>query len=202
MKRLIPFLLALLTCSCGPADSTTSAPPAPPAPPPLPANSLVQNGDFSQGAAHWEGDVQLPRKAGTGIDITLNPAAWTRIYQTFKPSTGTQFSIVVNYRFLPGLTVSQNAADYANITKQIQIPGFDNYPSIHLSPGQCYGTIGNPNSSSMSMELFNPNLTSTDLQTYTHTYPPVPVSDTDTFALAFPPGTGTVFITGIAVTSN
>src|SRR5580693_7813400 len=101
MKRLIPFLLVLLTCSCGPADSSTSAPPAPPEPPPLPANNLVQNGDFSQGTAHWEGDIQLPRKVGSGIDITLSPTTWTRIYQTFPPGNATHFSIVVHYNLLP-----------------------------------------------------------------------------------------------------
>jgi hypothetical protein len=200
MKRLLPFLLTLLICSCGPATSTTPA--APPAPPTIPANSLVQNGDFSQGTANWTGDAKPAQAPAKGITIKLDPAAWTRVYQTFHSGNGTQFSINVNYQLSPGMHASDDPADYAQITQKINLVGFDNYHSQNVNPHQFYGTLGNPGDSVVSSEVYDPNYNTTDVQNYQHTYPAVPASEQKIFCLAFPPGNGTVTLLGIAVTSN
>jgi hypothetical protein len=176
---------------------------------------LIENGDFSEGAAHWEGNGKTPQAyaAGNpsaltdpltskGLIVTLNPASWTRIYQTFPTHNGTLYSIFVTYKLSPDVTLSKNAADYVVIGHQIQVPGFERFGSITSPPCVFYGTIGDTNSTSVDMEVYSPKLGSSEVQTYQHTYPPIPVSGIKTFALAYPPGTGTVVILGVAVTSN
>jgi hypothetical protein len=197
MKNL---LLALLILAC---------------PGTLHADSLIQNGDFSHGDSAWQGDGKTPSAyaAGNpatltdpltskGLIVTLNPTAWTRIFQPFPSDKGTRFSVVVTYKVSPNLTMSKDAADYAEISKKIQIPGFENFGSIVIQPGEFYGTVGDPNSTSMAMEVFAPQLGTSDVQTYQHTYPPIPALGNKTVALAFPPGTGTIVILSVAVTSN
>jgi hypothetical protein len=110
MKRLLAAL-CLVTClsSCGPATPTSSAPPSPPS---IPATSLVQNGDFSQGIARWDGDARLAAAPGPGITVRLNLAAWTRVYQTFRSAAGTQFAVRVNYKLTPGMYTSDDPANF------------------------------------------------------------------------------------------
>jgi hypothetical protein len=134
--------------------------------------------------------------------VTLNPASWTRIYQTFPSDKGTGYSIEVTYRVSPNLTLSKDPADYTEISKRIDIPGFERFGSIGIQPGEFYGTIGDPSSTTMAMEVFSPQLGSSDVQDYQHTYPSVPAFGSKTFALAFPPGSGTVAILTVYVKSN
>jgi hypothetical protein len=203
LKRLLAALcLATCLCSCGPATPTSSAPPAPPSPPSIPATSLVQNGDFSQGIAHWDGNAKLAAAPGQGITVRLDPAAWTRVYQTFRSGAGTQFSIQVNYKLSPSMYTSDDPANCADITQKIQLDGFERYHSQTVKPHQFYGTLGNPSDTLISSEVYDPNFTTTDVQNYQHTYPPIPASPQKIFCLAFPPGNGTVTLLGIAVTSN
>jgi hypothetical protein len=181
----------------------------------LQTNDSFQNGDFSHGDDHWQGDGKMPQAyardnpaaltdplTSKGLIVTLNSSSWTRIYQTFASGNSTHYSIVVTYKLSPNISLSRNAADYADISKKIQIPGFENFGSLPMQPGDFYGTIGDPTSTSMSMELFVPPVGSSQVQTYQHSYPPVPISPTKTFALAFPPGTGTVVILSVDVTAN
>lgn len=181
----------------------------------LRADNLLQNGDFSDGDTHWQGDGKTPRAyaegnpaaltdslTSKGLIVTLNSTAWTRVFQSFPSDKGTQYSIVVTYKLSPNLTLSKDVADYAEISKRIQIPGFEDFGSIGVQPGQFYGTIGDPSSTTIAMEVFSPKLGSSEVQTYQHTYPPIPASEKKTVALAFPPGTGFIVLLNISVTSN
>jgi hypothetical protein len=202
MKHLFAALIVLsclLTCSCGPATPTSSAPPSPPS---IPATSLVQNGDFSQGIANWEGDAKPAVAPDKGITIRLDPVAWTRVYQTFPSGSGTQFSIQVNYKLSPGMYTSDDPANCADITQKINLVGFEHYHSQTVKPHQFYGTLGNPSDTFISSEVYDPDFSTADVQNYQHTYPPIPASPQKIFCLAFPPGNGTVTLLGIAVTSN
>jgi hypothetical protein len=203
VKHLLAALcLSTCLCSCGPATPSSSAPPAPPSPPSIPATSLVQNGDFSQGIAHWDGDAKPAMAPNKGITIRLDPAAWTRVYQTFPSGNSTQFSINVNYKLSPSIYTSDDSANYADITQKINLAGFERYHSQTVKPHQFYGTLGNPSDTVISSEVYDPNFNTTDVQNYQHTYPPIPASPQKIFCLAFPPGNGTVTLLGIAVTSN
>jgi hypothetical protein len=197
MKNLL-FALIILACPCS-----------------LWADSLMQNGDFSDGDTHWQGDGKTPRAyaegnpaaltdplTSKGLIVTLQSTSWTRIFQSFPSDKGTRYSIVVTYKLSPNLALSKNAADYAEISKRIQIPGFEDFGSMAIQPGQFYGTVGDPSSTTLAMEVFQPQLGSSEVQTYQHTYPPIPPLGNKTVALAFPPGTGMVVILSVAVTSN
>jgi hypothetical protein len=164
----------------------------------LPADTLLQNGDFAHGDSGWRGDG-VAAQSGRGLILTLNPSAWTRIYQTFSSTVGANYSITVTYRFAPGIAPSTTAADYADISKKLNVPGFDTYSSLSLAPGDFYGTIGDPDKNRIAMELYRPDLKSTAVQTYQHSYPVVPPSTSSTFILAFPPGQGMVEILSAAV---
>lgn len=179
------------------------------------ADSLIQNGDFSDDDAHWQGDGKTPRAyveenpaaateplTSKGLIVSLKPTSWTRIFQSFPADKGTRYSIVVSYRLSPNITLSKDPADYTEISKRIQIPGFENFGSMFIPPGQFYGTVGDPSSTSIAMEVFSPKHGSGDVQTYQHTYPPIPAFGNKTVALAFPPGTGTVVILSVVVTSS
>jgi hypothetical protein len=165
----------------------------------LPSGTLLEDGNFIHGDAVWKGDG-FPAPGGHGVVVKLNSTAWTRVYQTFSSTTGANYSITVTYRFAPGIAPSDLASDYADISKKLGVPGFDTYSSLSLTPGDFYGTIGDPNKNLIAMELYRPNLKSTNVQTYQHSYPRVPPSPNSTFILAFPPGQGMVEILSAAVT--
>jgi hypothetical protein len=187
----------------GTTDASTAsiAPAAPPAPVRIvPVGGLIKNGNFVAGEGYWEGDG-APDRSGKGLVVTLNPSSWTRAYQTFADQ-GTQNSIEVTYQLSPGLTVSRDTADYTEISKRLQIPGFERFGSLGISPGQFYGTIGDPNSDGIACEVFSPQLGSTGIQDYRHDYPATTVSGATTFVLAFPPGSGTVTLLSAYVTNR
>jgi hypothetical protein len=187
--------------SSAPASSADSAAPSPAPVRSIPVGGLVKEGDFASGGLNWEGDGGSG-PGGKGVEVKLNPSAWTRVYQTFAGDQRTLYSIEVTYRFSPGLAVSQNPSDYAEISKRLQIPGFERYGSIGISPGEFYGTIGDPTSKSITCEVYSPQYGSTAVQDYQHTYAAIPPNGNNTFALAFPPGTGTVTLQTVYVMSR
>ncbi len=204
-----------------PAASSTASP-APPATsssvpiiqPPF-DSGVIQNGDFSRGNAGWQGDGVTPRAyaqshpasatdplPNQGLIVALDPSSWTRIFQSFSADAGTVFSIKVTYRIAPGTTLSTAPADYASISQRIGISGFDAFGSMPVPTGDFYGTVGDPSSNLIAMEVFTPQMGSNAIQTYQHTYPPIPAGGTKTFALAFPPGSGRVEILTVNVTDQ
>jgi hypothetical protein len=183
--------LAVATSPAAGDDAAGTTAPAPPAPVrSVPVGGLIRDGNFA-GGMYWEGDGGAD-PSGRGLAVRLNPSSWTRVYQAFSGDAGTIYSIEVTYRLSPGLTLSQDPADYANISERLEISGFEKFSSEGIPPGNFYGTIGDPNSTTISCEFFAPQLGSTDVQDYQHTYPPIPANGNNTFALAFPPGNGTV----------
>jgi hypothetical protein len=197
------FVVPATTADSGMPNSSISPPPtaAPPAPVRIPkVGGLIKNGYFVAGGGYWEGDGTSD-PSGTGLVVRLNPTSWTRIYQNFSDQ-GTQNSIEVTYRLSPGLTPSRDPADYTDISKRLQIPGFERYDSMAISPGQFYGTTGDPGSDHIACEVFSPQLGSTEVQDYQHDYPATVASATTTFVLAFPPGTGSVTLLTAFVTNR
>jgi len=185
--------------------ATTSDAPAPAAAPApartIPVGGLIQDGSFASPAGLWQGDGR-PNPSGKGLVVTLSPTAWTRVFQTFASDAGTLYSIEVTYQLSPGLTFSQDPADYTDISKRLQIDGFENFHSMPIAPGNCYGTIGDPTSGRIACEVFAPQLRSTQVEDYQHSYPSIPPNGSKTFALAFPPGTGTITLLTAYVTSH
>ena len=113
-----PDVASAPTDSSAPASSASSADSATPSPEPVkaaPVGGVIKEGDFASGGANWQGDGR-PDPSGKGLAVTLNPSAWTRVYQTFTGDQRTLYSIEVTYRLSPGLTVSQNPSDYTDIS--------------------------------------------------------------------------------------
>ena len=175
----------------GPDTAAATPTPVPPPARIIPVGGAIRDGNFVYGNNYWQGDGQTD-PSGKGLVVTLNPSAWTRVYQTFPSDQGVLYSIEVTYRFSPGLTVSQNPADYADISHRLQLPGFENYESMTIPPNNFYGTIGDPASNRITSEIYAPEFNTTKVQDYQHTYATIPPNGNKTFALAFPPGTGTV----------
>jgi hypothetical protein len=190
---------SLAVSSANPADSAAPAQHAPARI--VPVGGLIKDGTFVAEGRYWEGDGTTD-PSGKGLNVRLNPSSWTRVYQTFSEDQGTRYSIEVTYRLSPGLTLSPNPADYTNISEHLQIPGFERFDSMRISPGNFYGTVGDPSSNLIAMEVFLPRLGSTDVQDYQHDYPAIPAFGNKTFALAFPPGTGTITLLTAYVTSR
>jgi hypothetical protein len=177
--------------------------------------TLIQNGDFSKGDTGWHGDGQTAAAylakhpsamadptVRQGLIVALNPAAWTRIFQTFAGNKGTVYSIKVTYRVSPNAALSKNPADYQDLLKKVQLEGYEHYGQFSGAPGEFFGTVGDSTASNIAMEIFNPKLGTGDVQTYEHTYPAIPPFGNPVFALAFPPGSGTVAILSAEVTNR
>ena len=192
-----------------PAAATVSSVVSPTSPSPPFNAGFLQNGDFANGDSNWQGDGQAVRSYtgnqrgnpdfAQGLLVTLDSRSWTKIYQTFEGDKTGTISIAVTYRVSQDISLSKNPDDYHGINKKLGMDGFEKYGSFSGSPGEFYGTVGNPTASTMSMEVFQPKLGSTEIQTYQHTYPPIPLGGDTTFALCFPPGTGTVDILTVKV---
>ena len=176
----------------------------------LRADSLLQNGDFSAGGAHWQGDGQIfaantlaPGAFGSkGMVVLLKPDSWTKIFQQFQGDKGTVYSITVTYRVSLDLVPSENPADYADVNKRIGLDGYENFGHMNLPPGHFFGTIGDATSTRVAWEVYVPQFLSSDVQTYQHTYPAISANRNNVAALGFPPGKGSVNILSVAVTSQ
>jgi hypothetical protein len=102
-------------------------------------NDLLQNGDFSDGIAHWYGDChtvadtildsdyQAPA-AGTGAVVKLRAGDWTKLTQDFDTKPGT-LHLTVTYELSPGATFSQRPEDYTNTTENVGYTAWRAYPT-------------------------------------------------------------------------
>jgi hypothetical protein len=198
--------------SQGSAFGDTNAAPTPPG---LSPATLIQNGDFSKGDTGWHGDGQTAPAylanhpvamadptVRQGLIVALNPTAWTRIYQAFAGNKGTVYSIKVTYRVSPNAALSKNPADYQDLLKKVQLEGYEHYGQFSGAPGEFFGTVGDSTASNIASEIFSPKLGTGEVQTYEHTYPAIPPFGNPVFALAFPPGSGTVAILSAEVTDR
>jgi hypothetical protein len=196
------WMVALGAATATNSDFISAAPDGTPTPEPprtFPVGGVIQDGNFAQGNRYWQGDGQSD-PSGKGLVVTLNPSAWTRVYQTFPSDKGVLYSIEVTFRFSPGLTVSQNPEDYTDISKRLQLSGFEDYKSMPVPVNYFYGTIGDPTSNRITCEVYPPAFKTTRVQDYQHTYATIPPFGNKTFALAFPPGSGTVTLLTAYVT--
>lgn len=92
-------------------------------------NNLVQNGDFSSGIAHWEGDCHsfdssdappdpsaslTSTSAPQGVYIKLRHRDWTKMMQDFNGGVG-EYVLTVSYSLSSDTKLSTSPADYADI---------------------------------------------------------------------------------------
>ena len=126
----------------------------------VPADTLLQNGDFSQGGSGWEGDGTFA-PGSRSLLVKLSTDSWTRIYRDYSGDKGTIPSLTFIYRLSPGLTPSKDATLYTDIDKKLGVEGFDTFSPTNVGVGEFYATLGDPTSHRVVYEVFNPDLTST-----------------------------------------
>jgi hypothetical protein len=196
--KLIRFTLLILACMSS-----------------LQADSLLQNGDFSDGSNHWLGDGKTPDEyaqdnlsaasdplTSKGLIIPLKEDYWSKVTQDFKGDKSEHYVTTVVYKVSPDLSVSSKPDDYADLNSHIHIDGYDGYGPINLKVGHFFDMIFEVDGATSVYEMFAPKLGSSDSQTYVHPCPPLPDSGNKRLILAFPPGKGTIVILNVSVTNN
>ena len=167
--------------------------------------NLLLNGDFSEGAAHWSGDMVSAAVADTtspqgvtsqpGVIIKLHPQGWTWMYQELRMSPGT-FRADVVATFSPDLVFSLQFADYTGVPGRL---GFYSKAPIDGQPGEWFLAEASGNGFVVSQSIKVTDLSGPQLGTLKF----VDSRDrTRHLILAFPPGTGTVSVKQVTLTSG
>jgi hypothetical protein len=166
-------------------------------------DNLLQNGDFSDGISHWNGEchspdsasVDLSSKPASGVVVKLRPGEWTKISQDFDGPSG-NYLVTITFTISPGATFSNKPEDFLNIPAQIGIRrnGFD------ADPGDWVVILDSVGARRLMSWKTGPNLNTSDVQTLTHTFHvDSRFSGLKGFYLGFPPGDGIINLQSIMV---
>lgn len=156
-------------------------------------DNLLQNGDFSDGIAHWYGNVKSPDTvlgpgAESGAIIELRPHEWTMATQEFTAKSGT-YKLHVTFTLSDGTHFSKELTDYINIPVQLK---FADEKPLDAEPGQ-WVVVATKSSATQDPLTWTVNAHSVaGPQSYTFTIDSTSSTDTQTLLLGFPPGHGTV----------
>ena len=185
---------------------------------PLRADDWLVNGDFSDGLRGWHGEGHSADE-DSNAESSENPLAtpsasaaptpkglilklrseWVKESQDFtmkSPNARVKVTYVIN----PSTTFSTDQKDYTNIPDQIgwnAWRSFDTHPNSFLV---FVSDAANPKGS--SYEPVEPNMNSNQEQTFEMPLEREVAGEDATIAVAFPPGTGSVTIHSITVTSQ
>lgn len=166
------------------------------------ADDIIANGDFSDGKTHWHGDGDSPDTGGKLV-ITLKPDKWTVTSQMFTAESR-ELQLKVTYALSDdcSLKVKRSAdALVAPLTSDalMQATGIENHISdIMLYPSYQWLVllVGNGWSRGTHPVFMN---TKDNPATYTTMLSESRGFNDEELCLAFPPGTGTVTITKVAM---
>jgi hypothetical protein len=181
----------------------------------LRADEVLQNADFADGANHWHGDGKTPADlaqdnsgaatdpiTSKGLIIQLKPDRWTKVVQDFRGNKDTHYCLTVTYQYAPGLTFSTKPENYTNIPKQVSFEGSEHWAPFDIPAGQFFVTVDDIADMKGYWEKVVSKLGATETQKYVDPGQPMNPDSDKMVAIAFPPGTGTVVLLGISVTSS
>jgi len=181
----------------------------------LRADEMVQNADFSDGSNNWRGDGKTAAEyaqdnptaatdtfTSKGLIVQLNPDHWTKVFQDFNGSKDTHYQLVVTYKFSPGLAFSSKAEDYVNIPDKIRFQHSENWTPFNIPAGQFFVTVDDADNTKGYWEKVTSKFNTTDTQKYVDPGLPLTPDAGKMVTVAFPPGTGTVVLLSISVTSS
>ena len=181
----------------------------------LEADNLLQNGDFTDGSTHWQGDgksaadyahdnpmVTSDPFTSKGLIVQLDPHRWTKVSQAFKGNNSARYVFAINYMVSSDLSLSQNTDDYKNMADKIRVEGFDSWSHFNIGVGQFFDGIDDLGTLRGFYEKFSPKLGTSEIQKFVDVGPPIAAGGNKVVAVAFPPGTGTIVILNISVTSK
>jgi hypothetical protein len=194
MMQKLAFVLLVLTCTL-----------------PLRADdNWIQNGDFSDGTNHWHGDLRSPADLASdnplqasdpftskGMIIPLKQSSWCKVAQDFRGKIASGI-LTVTYMVSTDLAFSTKPDDYTNIPNQL---GWG-WKSFNTPPGDWMVFISALGDTKGVYYKMPPKLGSSAPQTFRIKVSELTPLEDQTLTLAFPPGTGTVVVLGVALTEN
>ena len=176
----------------------------------LEADNVLQNGDFTDGSAHWSGDghpsgeltdlVALPDSLakGGGLAIKLKSFDWTKISQDFAGGSSTGM-LTITFAVTPDLSFSNRPEDYKNMPDHID---YDAWKSFNSKRGEWVIFISDFDKNRGSYYSVKPTLGTTTSQSVRMKVKGLSPSGDKTLTLAFPPGTGTIVILSVELTAK
>jgi hypothetical protein len=171
--------------------------------------NLLQNGDFSDGIAHWEGDCHSPDSDSvdlsaasapptTGIVVKLRHSDWTKVTQDFDGNIG-EYLLTLNYSFSPGLKFSTNPDDYQNVPAK---EGFSLFRSFDSDPGSWVIILSDLGAARFSYWKIAPNMTAGAQRALATVHLDSDDTHKKGFCLLFPPGDGIITLQSISLISK
>jgi hypothetical protein len=163
--------------------------------------NLLQNGDFSSGLAHWDGDGRslatttnaIAPRNGMGVELR---AEWTKVMQNFDVKRG-DYTVSITYSLTPGTTFTPDVKEYRKIPGKL---GFNALKEFRVKKGE-WAMIITDRERFVYCAIKPPEAGNGE-QTVTGDFNLDYDGDDQTFCLAFPPGNGVVTILNIALTSK
>jgi hypothetical protein len=180
----------------------------------------LQNGDFSDGIAHWNGDGRsagtasdsdipdlsgnpLSTPAGQGMIIRLSPHDWVKVYQDCRP-VGNFLGFVVTYKVSDDFKLSQDMNDYINVPGSL---GYGTWKAFNGTPGcwlmmmSDFGSGGNVGAFRWDIDP-GAKVNADGTRTFV-THSRVFNTEGDkTLTLACPPGTGSITLLKVSLAAE
>lgn len=163
------------------------------------ANDILANGDFSNGSAHWQGDRTTDTDSAHLV-ITLKHDTWTKIYQVFH-SSDSALKVHVSYSLSEDCTfLPQNgmAGFYLTdgVLKDITGLRIANVGATLIPIGGFLSVIVDPSKPLIFSSIMG-GKADAEAQTASGFFYDLNPHEEKTFYVAFPPGKGTVTLTGV-----
>jgi hypothetical protein len=163
---------------------------------------ILQNGDFSDGIAHWDGDCHTAGSASddstatSGVVVNLRSSDWTKINQDFEGKTG-DYILTITYVASPGTTFSQRAEDYVNTPLKMGLPGLG---AVNTKVGDWCMMVNDTGIFRYNYWQITPTLNGSGVQTIkAHVNLPTGDNHKKGFFLGFPPGQGSINLQSITL---
>ncbi len=164
-------------------------------------DDLLQNGDFSNGLAHWYGNLQavanVPEAGSTAQNagvIKLRHGDWTKVTQDFEVKAGT-YQLHVTFAPSPETHFSTQVTDYMSIPDKVGIP--DEHPT-DANPGQWVIAVSDATAASSLWWRVDVSKNAGP-QSYSFTVKGINFSNRQSLMLAFPPGSGYIILTNVSL---
>jgi hypothetical protein len=163
---------------------------------------ILANEDFSQGTAHWDGDLNRAKVSSNppGLTIELSQAAWTKITQTFE-THAVSLDLVVNFQFSPDCTFTPPPPGFPMPPPLAPPNTFGGVGPIVIPPGKWGILLNDPiEHVSTTGEFDAPSKFGP--QSLSLHFPLVMRHEEKTLIIVFPQGSGTVTLTRVAFTPS
>jgi hypothetical protein len=163
-------------------------------------DNVLQNGDFANGLAEWEGDIHSAGSAAdtsgatSGVVVKMR-TDWTKMTQDFSAGTGS-YLLTITYTVTPDFAPSQKKEDYTNVPGQLDLNAL---APMDTSPGSWVIIVTDLAAQHYNYWTVTPS-TATGVQTVQRIVQLASGEDGKKgFVLGFPPGDGSINIQGISL---